>query len=153
MLKMKSRIVIIAHPNISRMTFVLNDRKFNNERHIHSREKDAEGAEEFLLNAITYLFGVDGARVAKNELQLDLGEGMLLNEFMPQVIQEIKTWAQINDPDYDPVIYVENRRWAVPPEEREYTSIGGVKEAPNALNIGIPYRIWDPQGKLEMFVD
>lgn len=138
------RITIILHPNTSRIDVTLNDRLFNHEQYSFSRKADPVGAEKVLLDHLNEnVVGIEGAKASKNTLQLEVADGMLLREFIPQVITAVKVFGSEIE-QYDPVIAVENRRYDVDPvyDEDGYTVSNGLREAPTAPNIGVPYDVF-----------
>jgi hypothetical protein len=139
-----SRLTIILHPNPSRVDIVLNDRLFNTEKYSFSRKNEAVGREKELLDYCeTCIVGVDRATANKNTLKLEISDGVLLKEFLPQVIVAIKRWGSSVE-RYEPEIFVDNRRWE---ESPVYNSDGwiirkGIQQSPGQINIGFPYKIW-----------
>lgn len=139
---MTSRITIILHPNESRIDVVLNDTRFNNERYYFSREAEPVGEELAMLEALENIIGIEKAETSKNTLSLEISAGMLESEFMPQVIRAVKKFGVVcNGEDYEPRLIVDNRRYAVCPESNDegWTTVQGVRQLPNAVNIGLPY--------------
>lgn len=138
------RLTIILHPNTSRIDIVLNDRKFNNERYYHSRKNEAVGYEKVLLDYCNlYVNGIKNASTGKNVMHLEICDGMLLKEIIPEIIVAIKHWGSSVEP-YNPEIYLENRRYEVAPEYHEdgYPIHPGVREHATKPDIGVPYKVW-----------
>jgi hypothetical protein len=138
------RLVIILHPNTSCIDIALNDRLFNREKYTHSRDTEPVGAEKELLDTLQgEIIGVSRAQAGKNTLRLDLDDGVLLREFMPQVVDAVIRWGSASAP-YAPEIYVENRRYE---EDPEYDRFGdqirrGIRQEPQQADIGLPYKVW-----------
>lgn len=142
------RLTVILHPNPSRIDIALNDRMFNTERYSFSRKQEPAGAEKELLDYCeTYVVGVDRAKASKNTLQLEVADGVLLREFIPQVVTAVKRWGSEVEP-YAPEIHLDNRRYAVDPtyDEDGWTTSEGVRERPGLADIGLPYKVWE-QGR------
>jgi hypothetical protein len=139
------RLTIILHPNPSRIDIAVNDRMFNTEKYSFSRKKAPVGAEQQLLEYCeTYIVGIRDAKAAKNILQLDITDGVVLKEFLPQVITAVLQWGSTSEP-YSPQICVDNRRWKISPvydKDGMRTISHGVRERPDQPDIGIPYGIW-----------
>jgi hypothetical protein len=136
------RLTVVLHPDPSRIDIALNDRMFNTERYSFSRKRDPQAEEKALLDYCeTYIVGIGGAKASKNVLQLEIEDGVLLREFIPQVITAIKRWGSAVEP-YNPDIYVDNRRWAKEPvyggdDDTEILSRGR-KQRPDEAVIGLP---------------
>jgi hypothetical protein len=139
------RLTIILHPNTSRIDVTRNDRVFNYEQYSFSRKAEPVGAEKALLDILnTHIIGIDAAKASKNTLQLEICDGMLLSEFIPQVITAVKHFGGEAEP-YNPEIFVENRRYSVDPiydHEDGYTISEGVRERAGTVDIGVPYKVF-----------
>ena len=138
------RLTIVLHPNPSRIDVALNDRMFNAERYSFSRKQEPVGAERALLDYCeTYIVGVGSAKAGKNTLQLEIDDGVLLREFLPQVVTAVKRWGSEVEP-YEPEIYVDNRRYSVDPsyDADGWTTSEGVREQPGRADIGLAYKVW-----------
>jgi hypothetical protein len=138
------RLTIVLHPNPSRIDIALNDRLFNTERYSFSRKNKPIGAEKALLDYCqTYIVGIGDAKASKNTLQLEIEDGVLLREFIPQVVTAVLRWGGEVEP-YTPEIYVDNRRYEVAPTyDAEGTPTSdGVHEQPGQADIGLPYKVW-----------
>lgn len=139
------RLTVVLHPNPSRIDIALSDRLFNTEKYSFSRKKEPVGAERDLLDYCeTYVIGVSSANASKNTLQLEIDDGVLLREFIPQVITAIRRWGSAVEP-YSPDIYVDNRRYEVEPtysEDGWATTRKGIVERPGSADIGLPYKVW-----------
>jgi len=139
----KPRLTVVLHPNASRIDVALNDRMFNTERYSFSRRREPRGAERALLDYCeTYVVGIGGAKASKNVLQLEIEDGVLLREFIPQVITAVKRWGSEVEP-YNPEVCVDNRRWETEPVYDDMSCIAsGVQQRPDQADIGMPYSIF-----------
>lgn len=144
-----SRVVIVLHPNVSRIDITLNDRLFNTEKYRFSRKEEPQGPEKTLLDSIENIIGVEKAEASKNTLSLELSDGLRLREFLPQVMVSLYHWGRaVNEQHaeqtpYNPEIYVEDRRWKEAPVVDEWRTIkAGVCMEPGEANIGLPYTPW-----------
>jgi hypothetical protein len=139
-----TRLTVVLHPNPSRIDIALNDRFFNTERYSFSRKQEPHGAEKDLLDYLqTYIVGVGDAKAAKNVLQLEIEDGVLLREFMPQVITAVKRWGSVVEP-YEPEVFVDNRRYDIDPtyDSEGWTTSDGVRQRPGKADIGLAYKVW-----------
>lgn len=135
------RLTIILHPNPTYASVMLNDRVFNNEKYPHSRSEDSVDVKEAaLLDSVNNVIGVQETKAGKNEMRIQIADGMLLSEIFPYVIGAVREWG-----NYDPEIFVENRRHKVVPVYDEYGDVikDGVRERQGAVNIGVPYKIFN----------
>lgn len=142
----RPRLTIILHPNPTCMEISLNDRMFNKEKYSFSRKRPAEGAEKKMLEMLEEeIIGIQKAETCKNVLKIEIHDGMRLKEFVPQVITAVKAWAETVEP-YNPIIYLDNRRWAREPvyaNDDDWTPVSeGRKQRPGSADIGMPYEIW-----------
>lgn len=142
----RPRLTIILHPNPTRIDISLNDRLFNKEKYNFSRKHEPIGAEKVMLDLLEEeVVGIQSAKTCKNVLALEVHDGMRLKEFIPQVVTAVKAWAESVEP-YNPIIYLDNRRWEVEPvyanEEDWFPKSQGIRQKPGAVDIGMPYEIW-----------
>lgn len=141
------RILVVLHPNPDFITIALNDRRFNNERYGFSRKKAAEGDEANLLWYIELnIVGVSKVETQRNEMRLELSEGTLPHEVVPQVVTAIREWARKIELDYNPTVYADDRRYGVSPkyDENGWTVVEGIRYPRGQLYLGIPYIVWNP---------
>lgn len=147
---MTSRIVVILHPNSSRICVTMNDRMFNTEKYAFSREQEAGGREAVMLEVLNkYTNGIVKAETSRNRMSLEVENGFYLSEIIPPVITAIKEF--VGDWDYEPVIYVDERRWKKEPVTEggdewgfgERTIERGIHYAPGEANIGLAYVPWE----------
>lgn len=137
---MTSRLTVTLHPNPRCVTITSNDMLFNKERYSFSRNKQPVGAEKQMLDVLNECtIGISKAETCKNQLKLELTEGMFPSEIIPAVIVAVKHFA--SDPEYDPLIFCDDQRWKVWPTESQdgWHSFGGVKFPPGSANIGVQY--------------
>lgn len=146
---LQSRMTIVLHPNTTRIDIVLNDRMFNTEKYYHSRKREPIGPEKEMLDMLEeHIIGIESARAGKNTVHLEISDGMRLREFMPQVITAVKQWGMAFEPGYQPEVWLENRRWEREPvycSSDEWSmgpEVPGVRQRPDAPDIGVPYQIW-----------
>jgi hypothetical protein len=143
--EIQPRLTIILHPNPSCVDIVVNDRMFNKERYSFSRKEEPVGAEKILLDYCQeHIIGIHTAEANKSTLKLKLEDGILLREFIPQLVTAVKRWGSEVEP-YNPMICVVNRRWkveAVYDDDMMRTNNPGVRELPNDADLGIPYTTW-----------
>lgn len=140
---MTSRITVVLHQNPSYVTISLNDRLFNKERYSFSRAAQAVGSEKEMLDVLNNCtVGIKSAETGKNELKLELSEGMFIHEVIPAVLIAIKHF--VNDPTYQPTVYCNDKRWEVEPEEDDdgFPRKPGVKVPPKSVNIGVEYVVF-----------
>lgn len=145
---MSSRITIVLHPNTRYITLTLNDIMFNKEQYSFIRKRQPVGAEKDMLEVLNECtIGISKAETCKNQLKLELTEGMFPSEIIPAVIVAVKHF--VNDPEYDPIIFCDDQRWKVWPTESEdgWTSRGGVKVAPGSVKLGVQYLPFNEQAE------
>jgi hypothetical protein len=138
------RLTVVLHPNTSRIDIALNDRLFNTEKYSFSRKNEPTGRERELLDYCeTYIVGIGSATASKNVLQLEIEDGVLLREFIPQVITACKRWGSAVEP-YNPVVCVDNRRFEIEPVYGEDDSLvqPGRRQLAHQADIGLPYSAW-----------
>jgi len=134
----RSRLLIILHPNESRVDIMLSDKKFNDEQYTFSRKKPATGHEERLLKRLKNVLGIQKAETGGQELSLELVDGTLYDEFVPQVIDIVH---EFTGPDFGQVVYLDDRRrdGTTYNDEGWTTNPGVPKPTPN---LGVEYKIW-----------
>jgi len=134
----RSRLLIVLHPNESRIDIMLSDKRFNDEEYAFSRKKEPTGNEERMLKRLKKLLGIQKAETARQELSLELFDGTLYDEFIPQVVEIIH---EFTGPDFGQVVYLDDRRrdGTAYSEEGWLTNPGVPKPAPN---LGVEYKIW-----------
>lgn len=140
---MTSRITVTLHPNTSYVTITLNDRLFNKERYSFSRASEAVGAEKEMLDILnSCTIGIVQAETTKNQLKLQICEGMFVNEIIPAVLIAVKHF--VSDSSYDPKVYCDDKRWEVEPREdgNGFPLTDGVKVARNQADIGVEYEVF-----------
>ncbi|MNK14386.1 hypothetical protein D3C87_325050 [compost metagenome] len=147
---MSSRIVVILHPNTSRIDFTINDRMFNREKYCFNREVEAVGPEAAMLDVLnTCTNGIVKAEASRNSMSLEIEDGFYLSEVVPPVITAIKEF--VGEKDYTPIVYVDDRRWKKEPVTvdsgddwmPERVIEQGSKYSPGEANIGVQYVPWE----------
>lgn len=141
------RILVVLHPNTDYITLALNDRRFNNERYGFHRDRKAEGDEANLLWYIELnVVGVSKVETQRNEMRLELSEGTLPHEVVPQVVTAVLEWARKIESDYNPTVYADDRRWKIDPkyDSDGWTEVEGIRYPRGQLYLGIPYIVWNP---------
>lgn len=136
---MSNRIVVICHPNPTRVDVVLTGKRFNNEQYSFSRKHAATGHEERLLERLNNVNGVEEARTSKNTLSLEICEGFHTHEILPAVLALVEEFA---GPDFTGPVYLDERRESVSTcyDDDGWMSLPGVKIT--GANIGVPYEPW-----------
>lgn len=144
---MSSRIVVLLHPNTKYIEFIMNDRMFNKEEYQFSRKAEAMGPEKTLLRVLNSCTnGVVKAEPGRNAMRVEIQDGFFLYEVVPEILIAIKEF--VGEKDYNPEIFVDDRRYIVEPEYAESDwEIGcqispGVKAKPGEVDIGVLYTVW-----------
>lgn len=144
-----SRIVIVLHPNPSYIEFIMNDRMFNQEQYQFSRKEEPNGPEATMLRVLnTYTNGVVKVEPGRNAMRVEIQDGFLLSEVVPEILIAIK--AFVGEKDYQPEIFVDERRFVEQPVYSESENnwgdsrliTPGVKAKPGEVDIGVPYGVW-----------
>ena len=143
-LTLKSRLILILHPNTERAEVVLNDRKFNEEQYHFTRKSEPVEEEALLLAELNSVIGVKKAEASKNSISLEISPCMYPEEWFPSVLRAVLKWG---GKGYRPSVEVDDRRYKSG-QEPEYdhdgwVTIEGVKQEKGAVNIGVEYSAFE----------